>query len=322
MVSPEATCEFKTSYLALLMLSLTESWSLEFYNLLAIPSPVRSVCPSYVGLKLQVSAIPFWPVPRKKRGKTIAEDSVSEAVDNDFMMGWAAVLGVSSLETEDGGEEEVEDESTTDLPVPIEDAPLDPVLIVRALAASLDLSERTETATAATPDQAHIPPPPHPFVHASSSSSTQGADTVSKRARTSLQSVPKSSAETIVWFPDNMGKISYHHGRQSFEAVCLNPAHQPCVLTRTSKGRKAKKGTTVAGRPLGFLSAWLLHADLCSNKEEHWSKQWWTDTLTVKARTDARAELKTFTNGEKLVTYEREAEDGEDSEPETLAGLL
>ena len=57
----------------------------------------------------------------------------------------------------------------------------------------------------------------------------------------------------------------------SMDAHCSNPAHKcsrnPCRLDRTLRPRKPR--TTVSGRPLACLLAWLLHGRNCESKDRH-----------------------------------------------------
>jgi hypothetical protein len=63
------------------------------------------------------------------------------------------------------------------------------------------------------------------------------------------------------------GKISYYPAGQYFEAVCCNPMHgKRCVLKRMNKAH----GTRLwQGRPLGFLTAWLVEGPQINAKHDH-----------------------------------------------------
>lgn len=117
------------------------------------------------------------------------------------------------------------------------------------------------------------------------------------------------------------GKISFYRSKRVFEATCRNPAHGKCVLTRTSgppAGSSAPSNRR-AGRPVGFLAAWLAKGGV-SSKEEHWSP----DVLqsSLQARRAARRLVMSLPNGPELLLLERPKADGEASEPENLDGYM
>lgn len=123
-----------------------------------------------------------------------------------------------------------------------------------------------------------------------------------------------------VLFPS--GRITFWPAGGKFEAICRNPAHGKCVLTRT---HRAKQGLTPSGfpkggRPLGLLAAWLLKADHTDSKEAHWS----TDVLgsSFAEREAGRRFVETAPGGDMLLGLERPRAEGEPAEPETLDGLV
>ena len=140
-----------------------------------------------------------------------------------------------------------------------------------------------------------------------------------RRAARGVQGVAAAA-----WYCDG-GRISYYPLKNSFEAVCFDRNHGPpgsCVLTRTSKGRKARGvETTTAGRPLGMLALWLSrHHDYLS-RDAHKSKEN-LRTFTQEARHDARLNLLSTEAGRSLAAFERDQLAGEPLEPESLTGLV
>ena len=110
------------------------------------------------------------------------------------------------------------------------------------------------------------------------------------------------------------GTISFYaDGR--FEAVCRlheDCAGKGCRVTRTSKANPKRPQQ---GRPLGFLSAWLIAGcDLCL--ESHRDKFWQAHGFTKESRSAAREFLKGLPNGRELMAKERAKLDEELSEPE------
>ena len=118
------------------------------------------------------------------------------------------------------------------------------------------------------------------------------------------------------------GKISFYDSKNTFEAICRNPKHGKCVLSRTRNAAKSKDPNAVpkGGRPLGFLGAWLLQAH-CETKAEHWSYA--NLRPSREARGGARNFIKKAHNGMDLLSKERpQKTELEDSEPETLEGYI
>eukprot|EP00971_Amphidinium_carterae_P327595 6459024-Amphidinium_carterae.4 len=304
-----ATCEFKTDHLALLALSLDKRWHLEFYMLQTMCSPIHSVCPASVQLKLLVGPELLWPVPREKKQRNVRSDTTNTLhAENSVVAEWAAFVGASAADNE----EDI-DESKEDLPEAVEDSELDAVLAMRSLVATLDLYEEQDVAEqqgehAREPEV--VPPVPE----------TQH-ERIPRSGPAMVASGPRMHAEACVRF--DFGKVSYHESKGSFEAVCTYPGHKQCVLTRTSKGRLTKNGKTVSGRPVGFLAAWLLSADKYESKQEHWNKDAWQEHLDHATRKAARDQVKGLAGGDELLAMERQdIDDGEGSEPDTLEGLL
>lgn len=105
------------------------------------------------------------------------------------------------------------------------------------------------------------------------------------------------------------GKISYYV-RGDFVAECKVPGHNRCTKTRKGQGA-SKMGPTLTGRPLGFLSAWLLTGHIHSDRFEHYDDL--ATTFTHESRLSHRADLAAFEGAADLF----EKEDGEpgDGEP-------
>lgn len=110
------------------------------------------------------------------------------------------------------------------------------------------------------------------------------------------------------------GKIAFYESKNSFEAVCRNPAHGKCVLTRTAKARATAAGQMPkGGRPLGQMAAWLEQGGL-PDKAAHWAAA--VVNPSRAARSAARAAM--AQNGPELLAFERPRNEalGEESEPE------
>ena len=120
--------------------------------------------------------------------------------------------------------------------------------------------------------------------------------------------VPRSVADCVVVCP-NGGVIRYYARYNRFQAQCNSPYHGSCKLTRTSE----RSSTLPAqGKPVGLMAAWLHNEmlTLCHDHESHISV-FALGTLTHDKRLRARQALLDLPNGNALVSYEREPNDGD-----------
>eukprot|EP00971_Amphidinium_carterae_P006185 121802-Amphidinium_carterae.1 len=115
------------------------------------------------------------------------------------------------------------------------------------------------------------------------------------------------------------GRIAAHLSKSSFECVCHR--HEQCGFSRTQLSKK-KQGTTVAGRPLGLMAAWLAVAGDFPDKESHTDKSWWEATLTQTVRANWRQQIQEMASGHELLEYERDVVAGEAEEPVSLLGYI
>lgn len=116
------------------------------------------------------------------------------------------------------------------------------------------------------------------------------------------------------------GSIAFYGSKKAFEAVCENPRHGRCVLTRSCNARGvAADGFPKSGRPVGFLSAWLHHSSGTATKEEHWAagclKNSWERRAGLRAAIAESGDA-----GRQLLSCERPQAPGEPAEPASLEG--
>eukprot|EP00971_Amphidinium_carterae_P349125 6490859-Amphidinium_carterae.2 len=121
------------------------------------------------------------------------------------------------------------------------------------------------------------------------------------------------------------GKISFYANKNVFQATCMDRGHGvtgKCTMTRTSRGRISKGvETSIAGRPLGFLSLWLSRHAQATTKEEHTCKEA-LKGYSHADRLQARHALLETNAGKELATCERLEADGEGLEPLTMKGMV
>ena len=94
----------------------------------------------------------------------------------------------------------------------------------------------------------------------------------------------------------------YATSKTSFQAVCGNPLHRRCVLTKSRNKR-----------PLGLLCAWLAAND-CETKAEHWDAEHLQPS--AEERRIRRTLLAVQEDGALLLAKEPDKLPGADSEPE------
>lgn len=138
---------------------------------------------------------------------------------------------------------------------------------------------------------------------AASSSGDIAADAVASQGR--------SPALAVTFVPG--GKLSCYSGRAIVEAVCSNPAHGKCVMTRTLMA-SSTPGRAGQGRPLGFLAAWLAAGLDAPTKAVHWA----ASGVAKSNRQAARSALRAAPGGDALLSLERVRREGEDSEPDEV----
>ena len=128
-------------------------------------------------------------------------------------------------------------------------------------------------------------------------------------ARQSLPaSMVRGAAHTLVL----QGWPANHRSSHPTIAMC----HGACVLSRQGRWPDGQMGVQKAGRPVGFLLAWLANNDH-ENKEGHWCPEF-MKSLSVEERSIRRAAIMSEPSGEQLMSYERLRRDGEAEEPPDL----
>eukprot|EP00971_Amphidinium_carterae_P205383 4076238-Amphidinium_carterae.1 len=330
------------------MLDTNVAWDLQYFQLLANNTPIASVQPLVVPLKTLTNSEHFWPPRRAQRAdKGRAKPKiVPHVAETAFMASWGcAALKDAAPSGQDVPADELEDATLHDLP----DAPVevmdeyDADLYDRSIETFLEehaeeLGNDTgftcmDIAEASTehvvPLDAHLGVS-QPQDHDLSGSAQVGNPMDILAVAPPPNSASSGSAAVVprlvgLRFPsdcivhlDDGSKLSYYQSKASFEARCACAGHIACVLTRRGTGVLSKS----KGRPLGFLMAWLMWGQQCSDKAAHRNKEKWKAELTLDVRKKARQTLLALTNGLELASHEREKDDDELSEPEDIKGYL
>ena len=142
------------------------------------------------------------------------------------------------------------------------------------------------------------PPPPPPGL--------ERAEEARGRIRRAAREGP--AQDTIrVDLPHGDGSLVFYHGTNALQAHCKWPSHGDCRKQRTIvPGRRAGQG-----RPLGYLTAWLLDAHKHETQNEHNHRS----VVTLEERQNARALLAGLPGSDDLFEKERPRADGEPDEP-------
>lgn len=128
----------------------------------------------------------------------------------------------------------------------------------------------------------------------------------------------RRSATVVFQVPG--GSIAYYESKRSFEAVCDNPSHGRCVVTRTKNHRgQTPDGHPKGGRPVGFLAAWLARGSNVESKAQHWDAPQFE--IPAEERAAVRATIAASgESGRFLLGLERAQAPGEPEEPSTVDG--
>ena len=328
--------DFVTLVDALKLLDLKLAWSLQWYGLVELNSPVSDPRPCIVPVK----ALPrqpehFWPPKRKQRAP---RQQAPMSWEEEWSLVRAepgpdvALDEASADDDEDMGDEEEEDEE----PEPLADSFLGEELVERSLLALLEEGPEEVSAPFLEEEAAVLQEP----LPADTGGGAEAFEEVPEVALGPLEEegraplevgqlqaepvarvlvAPRMPAECSVTIP-GLGRIAYHQTKLAFEAHC-QCGHGRCVLSRTSQG-PAQGQPTGRGRPLGFLMCWLQSGTDCADKARHWNKEAWRATFTQEARLAGRVVLQSFEGAEGLFAAERMLGDGEPEEHESLQGLL
>lgn len=249
----------------------------------------------------------FYPPPKSKRVARYPAKRARAEGDSGDGGGEISLAEAAGNEAEEGAEQEDEvelsdaEDAPGDLENYLEEVMGDMLQPFDAVVEGADQLVAAEQAVVPEGASAQGEPPPPPAPRPSAPPGEEARP----RGR---------GAETVV-FP--WGKITYYASKRSFEAICRNPAHGKCVLTRSAKGRKAEP---LGGRPLGFMAAWLQQGHVAS-KEAHWSPEVLHSSLA--ARVAGRNFVKAASQELDLLSYERpRADAGEDSEAEDASAYI
>lgn len=285
--------------------------TVQFYRLVESKQAVGELAPHTVlvtALSPEAAPICIWPPPRRAAprypprprardddGPAALMDVADEAEDQEV-----AEIASATDQESDGGEDAAIDEMD-DLSLMLEELIDEPSPAMPGSPAQLDVEAPAPSSAAPSdaPADAESPGPPVQ---------------VEIRERS-----VRGGATVILQVPG--GSIGFYPSKQAFEAVCEQPGHGRCVLTRTKQGRRIGGSASLCGgRPVGFLAAWLAAGEGCPSKAAHWEATAIERPLAERAA--LRAQIAACgPSGRTLLDCERPQEPGEPAEPESLEGL-
>lgn len=129
----------------------------------------------------------------------------------------------------------------------------------------------------------------------------------------------KEVVEEVLVVP-GYGKIHFNTKSMALTAHCdcINHGSHVCRKQRTSQGAARVTLKNIGqGRPLGFLTAWLMEQDEYEDQSSHVRAP--AHVFTYQKRCKARAHLKTIPGAAQFFAFEREKAGGEESEPECIS---
>lgn len=306
------TGRFLTDYEGLELISMSAQVTLQFYQLLTTQRPIGEFAPHTVAVKAMEGAGPFpiWPVRRRRVPRHgPAPKAASQRPDLLAIEGPPDEIEEGSGDDEgadddnlqeEGRFEEALEEVMDEGEVLLEGGILVP--LPSDASASSDPTGGDIMPAAAPSDLAVLPPPePEEPVPARRPPNHEG------RVRGSATVTCLTVGGTIAFYPS----------KRAFQAICDHPDHGRCVVTRgTGPQSMGADGYPRAGRPVGFLAAWLAAGEGVATKAEHWQLM----DQPLERRQELRAALQASQGGAVLAGCERERADGEPEEPPLLAG--
>lgn len=308
-------------WLALAELPMSHCLACEFWALQQRPRPIVDFNPSMVRARRMApplgTAMVFWDPRRAPRRRAYRSAPPLAIADVDSQGGEEPVDDMGMCDSEDevadgedaGAEPTSEEEDALDTALEGHDAFL--------IHGGLDLDENAvDEGHLANEEEPATNPEQRPLGDSQQGGAAAGAEAEGPHQAPSRPSRPAGGfSGPLAGFhmlEEHGGRIHYfdYGTRKFFEARCGNPEHgSGCIKTRTC----IKRGRRCSGRPLGYLSAWLMAAHSSTTKKDHSDFQPAFAQRAV-ARQMLRAGHATFGVLEQYECQERA--DGETSEPE------
>eukprot|EP00971_Amphidinium_carterae_P352502 6492624-Amphidinium_carterae.3 len=348
--------EFKSFLPACQLLCTACHWQVAWHELEDSARPIMELSPRHVTclpmLSTPILGSPFWPSkkpsrPAKKRARHSKSKTANASASSTSVPLLEHGLGSASDTFFGHLSEEEEEEQEVDIPTEAEDEEKEEEEEENSISPNMELllraegllclhqeleSARMDEGSVAPPAPEPVVCPPVPETGTAPACAPEALQPSGSQDHALLpppppvppvpvQHRPRVVAAATYILPN--GRISFHFSKNSFEAVCN--VHEPlgsCNMSRTCKGRM-RRGveSSVGGRPLGFLCKWLDVADAVADKDMH-KDRGLLSTFGHDERLAARMELLATDTGQELATYERDLMEGEEDEPQTLAGLL
>lgn len=319
-VALRASWSFLSFWNAMEALEKDLSWSMEFCTMIESLFPVAEVDPAVVFVQAKTGkTVTFWNAQKatgRLNSRPPAETGVGGGASPDDIA--RALLG--ALEDQGGPEgagavadRDGDDAASVGSQNMSESegsraSAEEGIEQLEELLASL-MEEEAAEAMAGGEDPSQSLPPEVETVAAPPPASTAASDPAAGAdapgaASAGSQAVQTTKSVAIKFFG---GSLQYYFKGCRFQAVCGNPAHGRCVLTRSSRPGVSGK----LGRPLGLMAAWLRQSGVDSQQQHVY-----LPTPTFEQRVEARNELQRISGATVLFAHERPQLEHEGDEPD------
>ena len=267
-----AANEYFTEHEAFARLCYSDNWSMALYELESTVRPIPSMVPGTVSCRrIAAPDAQIWPPLR-------AERRGGDGVDGDDAMGGAPFIDDTDSEVEERPDADEDEDGDSDGG---DGAPREALGLVEEFCALLDEGVDIGHEMLGAMDGAIVEAGPSAHDAPAEASSSADAPAVVLPA-----GAPVPGPEPIVAAPPEppLGRALGPRGRAPvevqveggtmyfyrhdgrFTAVCTNPFHGQCILTRHLGKRSHCKG-----RPVGLMAGWLAVGPLCETKADHWA---------------------------------------------------
>eukprot|EP00971_Amphidinium_carterae_P350363 6491504-Amphidinium_carterae.1 len=324
--STRASGCFQLEHNALALVDKRKTWQLHWWQVADFSTQVLSVSLEIVAAVHVSGGSSIWPPRRYGKAKRFASNPAAEKQALPLYDGEAAdACGNSEGEPDDelepGDADQDADTNILDLLANMLEEASDGGADEQDLQETIDeipTTTATTTAAAATTETPHIEVPvefgegdPHA---ASSEVVVPQPPPIPPRT---LSAGPRTQSLARVVLEH--GEINFYMSKNCFQATCYR--HGGCVLTRTCQAsRTADSG---AGRPVGFLVAWLKWGAECDSKAAHWDRDQWQAKLSHEVRLAGREDVNAEPSGDAMIAFERPVKPCDvEGEPSSLRGLL
>ena len=264
-------------------------WSLTFYILDSVSTPLTDVLPKRVSATKRKATYAFWPPKRKPRAPPMRNKQAKTATKPAVFTLQSFLDGFEDQGSDDEGAAVEDPEEDQDIAMDAEDPEVEELFFRMEAMQALESMEGAETAEqreTTEPKQSTQPPVPIASGDAAGNIAAPSAPSADPAAapvaddgaevagRQPVAADPKAKprpqrrgagggeqgGRSLATCSVSIGEgaISYYANRRSFQATCHE--HPNCNVTRVGLGGVRSARCPARGRPLGMMAAFLLSA--------------------------------------------------------------